>query len=575
MPPRRYLAWSLLLALALAGMTLGCGKSGTGPAEGEGPTQPPWFAEVGKAWGLDFIHDAGEPSERYFMPQIMGSGVALFDFNNDGLLDVYLVQNAGPKSASKNRLYRQLPGGRFQDVSAGSGLDVAGFGMGVAVGDVNNDGWPDVLVTEYGRVRLFLNNRDGTFTDVTEQAGLNESGWPTAACFFDYDRDGWLDLVIVKYVDYDPSARCPFANGSLDYCHPKSFQGSVSKLYRNLGRGETNGPPVRFRDVSLESGIGLVRGPGLGVVCADLNGDGWPDVFVANDAQPNHLWINQKDGTFKEEAVARGVAFNALGVAEGNMGIGFGDADGDGLNDLFVTHLFSETNTLWKQGPAGLFRDATTFSRLNRPRWRGTGFGTMLADFDHDGALDAVLTNGRVIKRSPDPSTSPGSFWERYSDRNQLFANDGDGRFRDISPSNPALCGTPNVGRGLAVGDLDNDGALDVVITAIAGPVQVYRNVAPKQGHWLTVRALDPALRRDAYGAELTVLAGGRRFIRTVNPGGSYLSHNDVRAHFGLGRAERVDAIQVRWPNGEREEFPGGAVDQHLVLRKGEGRPMN
>ncbi len=254
------------------------------------------------------------------------------------------------------------------------------------------------------------------------------------------------------------------------------------------------------------------------------------------------------------------------------MGIGFGDVDGDGLNDLFVTHLVSETNTLWKQGPVGLFRDATADSRLNRPRWKATGFGTMLADFDHDGALDAVLTNGRVIKRSTETGSSPRSFWDQYVDRNQLFANDGNGRFHDLSLANPALCGTPNVGRGLAVGDLDNNGALDVVISAIAGPVQVYRNVAPQRGHWLLVRALDPALHRDAYGAELTVRAGGRRFVRTINPGGSYLSHNDVRAHFGLGSAQRVESIEVRWPDGSCETFPGGAVDQPLVLRKGEGR---
>jgi hypothetical protein len=569
-----YLGWSVLFILAAATLLPGCRRTDPTPAEVEEPLGPPWFVEIGAARGLDFVHDAGKPSDSYFLPQIMGSGVALFDFNNDGLLDIYLIQNGGPQSGSKNRLYQQLPNGQFKDVSAGSGLDIAGFGMGVAVGDVNNDGFLDVLVTEYGRVRLFLNNGNGTFSDVTDQAGLNEPGWSTSACFFDYDRDGWLDLIVVKYVDFDPSVRCGFPDGSHDYCAPMSYKGTVSKLYRNLGKG-AGGAPVRFRDVSLESGIGLVPGRGLGVVCADFNGDGWPDVFVANDAMANHLWINQKDGTFKEEAVSRGVAYNGMGVAEGNMGIGFGDVDGDGLNDLFVTHLYSETNTLWKQGPPGLFRDVTTFSRLNRPRWRATGFGTLLADFDHDGALDAVLANGRVAKLAADPKKPPGPFWSQYADRNQLFANDGDGRFRDISTSNPALCGTPNVGRGLAVGDIANSGALDVVITAVAGPVQVYHNVAPKQGHWLMVRVLDPDLQRDAYGAEVTVLAGGHRFTRTVNPGGSYLSHSDVRVHFGLGKAERVDAIQVRWPDGHREEFPGCAVDQHLVRRKGEGRPMD
>jgi enediyne biosynthesis protein E4 len=571
MPRLGYLGWGLLVISTTAGLLAGCTRTTPVPdpeAEAEEPQQAPWFAEIGKSRGLDFVHDAGEPSDRYFLPQIMGSGVALFDFNNDGLLDLYLIQNGGPKGAT-NRLYQQLPDGQFTDVSAGSGLDVAGFGMGVAVGDVNNDGFLDVLLTEYGRVRLFLNNGNGIFTDVTEQAGLNEPGWSTSACFFDYDRDGWLDLIVVKYIDYDPSVRCRFPDGSRDFCAPASYKGTVSKLYRNLG-----GRVPCFKDVSLESGIGLLPGKGLGVVCADFNGDGWPDVFVANDALPNHLWINQKNGTFKEEAVPRGVAYNGMGVAEGNMGIGFGDVDGDGLNDLFVTHLYSETNTLWKQDSPGLFRDFTTPSRMNRPHWRATGFGTMLADFDHDGALDAVLANGRVAKVPADPASPLGPFWSQYRDRNQLFANDGNGRFRDLSLANSALCGTPNVGRGLAVGDLDNDGALDLVVTAVAGPVQVYRNVAPKQGHWLMVRAIDPALKRDAYGAEVTVLAGGRRFARTINPGGSYLSHSDVRAHFGLGRAERVETIQVRWPDGKGEEFPGGGADRHLVVHKGEGRPL-
>ncbi len=239
-------------------------------------SEPPWFTAFGKECGIDFVHDAGEVPGEYFMPQVVGSGVALFDFNNDGLLDVYLLQNAGPKSQSKNRLYQQLPGGRFKDVSAGSGLDVAGFGMGVAVGDFNNDGYLDVLVTEYGGVRLFLNNGNGTFTDVTKEAGLSEPGWSTSACFFDYDRDGWLDLLIVKYVDYDPSWKCSTTNSIRDYCSPKPFQGTVSRLYRNLGLKDGTSRVPKFKDVSVESGIGTLPGPGLGVVCADFDGDCWP-----------------------------------------------------------------------------------------------------------------------------------------------------------------------------------------------------------------------------------------------------------------------------------------------------------
>jgi hypothetical protein len=509
----------------------------------------------------------------------MGSGAALFDYDNDGRLDLYLLQNGGPASRSTNRLYHQEADGSFKDVSAGSGLDVAGYGMGVAIGDVNNDGWPDVLITEYGGLRLFLNNGNGTFTDVTREAGLQSVLWGTSACFFDYDRDGWLDLVVVNYVDYSPSRPCGDSS-KRDYCHPNAFSGTVAKLYRNLGSSGV----VRFEDVTLKSGFGRVPGPGLGVVCADFDGDGWPDIFVANDSQPNRLWINQRDGTFKEEAVVRGIAYNGLGRPQANMGIALGDISGQGLFDVYVTHLTEETNTLWKQGPRGLFRDQTAAAGLASPRWRGTGFGTVLGDFDHDGALDLAVVNGRV-SRSPEQgiehraSTRDSrtaildSFWRDYAERNQLFANDGRGRFRDISVHNGPLCGAAAVSRGLACGDLDGDGALDLLVTTVAGPARLFRNVVPNRGHWLMVRALDPALKRDAYGAEVAVQAGGHRHLRWLNPGSSYLCSNDPRAHFGLGGAERVDAIEVRWPDGMAEAFPGCEADRVVVLRKGSGEP--
>ncbi len=532
-------------------------------------SEPPWFADVTDECGIDFKHDAG-PLKNYFMPRIVGSGVAAFDFDNDGLLDLYFVQNGGPDSKSTNRLYRQTTDGRFVDVGEGSGLDIAGYGMGVAIADFNNDGWPDVLVTEYGRVRLLLNNRDGkSFTDVTKQAGLANAAWGLSAAFFDYDRDGWLDIIIANYVDYDPSWPCTTASGIAEYCTPHPFPGRVAKLFRNLG-SDANGQ-VRFEDATVAAGLAARPSSGLGVVCADFDGDCWPDIFIANDGKPNHLWINRRDGTFREEAAARGVAFNGMGGTDAGMGIALGDADGDGLLDLFVTHLTEETNTLWKQGPRGLFRDTTMPCNAATTRWRGTGFGVVFGDFDHDGANDLAVVNGRVARAARPTRETLDPHWSWYGERNQLLANDGSGRFRDISPNNPALCGAPNVARSLAWGDLDGDGAIDLVVTTIGDRARIFRNVAPKRGSWLLIRAMDPAWKRDAYGAEVRVHAGRRQWLRLVQPAGSFLASSDARVHFGLGDTARYDRIDVLWPEGTQESFPEGAANRSITLKKGEG----
>jgi enediyne biosynthesis protein E4 len=534
-----------------------------------------WFEDKTDELGVQFVHDAGKTG-KYFMPEIVGSGVAAFDYDNDGLLDLYFLTNGGPDSPATNRLFHQGQDGKFTDVSKGSGLDIPGRNMGVAIGDVNNDGWPDVLVTQYGGIKLFLNNGDGTFSDVTKDAGLDNLFWGSSAAFVDYDRDGWLDLVVVNYVNYDPARWCAGPSSTRDYCGPMAFDPVAARLFHNLGRVPGAKPgAVRFKDVSQESGLASRPGPGLGVFCADFNGDHWPDIFIANDGKANHLWINQRDGTFKEEGAQRGIAYNCQGRPEANMGIAIGDVDGDGLFDLFVTHLTTETHTLWKQGPRGLFQDRTAAAGLTAPRWRSTGFGTALGDFNNDGALDLAIVNGKV-RREQGVVAPPGEaidpFWSVYFDRNQLFINDGKGSFRDISEDNPSLCGTGRVGRGLAVASLNNDGALDLIVTNTASRARVYRNVAPQRGHWLLVKAIDPSLHRDAYGAEVTVRAGGQTWMRWINPGYSYLSSNDPRAHFGLGKAGMVDLIEVVWPDGSEEIFPGMEADRLVVLRKGEGK---
>jgi hypothetical protein len=534
----------------------------------------PWFKDVTEEVGLDFVNDPDpEGVKDYFMPVSVGSGAAVLDFDNDGRLDLLLLQSSRPGAKATNRLYHQEKDGRFTDVTQGSGLDVAGYCMGVAVGDVNNDGWPDVLVTEYGRVRLFLNNKNGTFTDVTREAGLDNPYWGTSAAFVDYDRDGWLDLVVVNYVKYEHGKVCSDTRNRRNFCPPANFEGTMTRLYRNLGRkAGVPASAVRFEDVTARSGLATARGPGLGVLCADFNGDGWPDLLIANDGKPNHLWVNQKDGTFKEQAVAYGVAYNGAGQAQANMGVAWGDLDGDGLCELFITHEPHELNVCWKQGPVGIFQDRTAPMGLANPRWRATGFGTAFADFDHDGALDIAVANGGVIVPERLPPEAEQGFWGRYAQRNQLFANDGKGHFRDVSEHDP-FCASAGTGRGLVCADFDNDGALDLLVTRIGSPARLYRNVAARRGHWLMVKAVDPALGgRDAYGAEVTVEAAGKRWQRRIDPAYSYMCSNDPRAHFGLGPAARVDAIRVVWPDGQAETFPGRAADQMVVLSRGTGK---
>ena len=407
------------------------------------------------------------------------------------------------------------------------------------------------------------------FREITREAGIDSPSWGASAAFVDIDGDGLLDLLIVNYVDYDPSWPCSTPGGLTDFCAPKVFEGTASKLYRNRGVGADG--KVTFEDISYSSGVGTRAAPGLGVVCADLTGGGRQDLFIANDGAPNHLWVNKGKGVFAEEAVSRGVAYTAMGQAYAGMGVAAGDVDGDGLLDLFVTHLGSETNTLWKQGPRGLFRDRSADSGLTRTHWRGTGFGTALADFDHDGRLDLALVNGRVQRGGSAKGSGLPAFWETYAERNQLLAGTADG-FRDISLDCPGLCDRYNVGRGLCVGDIDGDGALDLVITAVAGPVRLLRNVVPDRGHWVIVRAFEPRLKRDALGATVTARAGERRWLRLVTSASGFLCACPPEVHFGLAETDRIDSFEVTWADGVRETFAGGAADRRITLRRGEGK---
>ena len=554
-------------SVTTAPKTTGAPPAALGVAAG-----PAWLEDATAAVHLDFVHVAGT---NWFMADQVGSGVVVQDFDNDGRADLYLVQNGGADSGVPNALYQQQPDGRFQALAAGSsGAGLVGRGMGAVAGDLNNDGLADLVVTEYGAVRLLWNHGEMKFQEVGRAAGLDNPRWAAPASFIDFDRDGWLDLVVGNYLDYDPTQVCHDVQGRRDFCSPEAFPATTTRLWRNVTG--TPGAQPRFVEVTERAGLTRLPGAALGLVCADFNGDGWPDIFCADDGRVNRLFVNQHDGTFREEAAMRGLAFNAMGRTAANMGVAWADFDGDGRGDLFVTHLTDEFHSLYCQDQAGLFTDTVARAGLQQQAWRGTGFGTVAADFDNDGNVDLAVANGLVSRATPPQSpvrlgVSP--WWATYAQRPQVFANTGQGHFKDQSPANPAFSGTASVGRSLAVADLDRDGGLDLVLGNVAGPAVVLRNVAPKRGYWLQLRLVDPAHGgRDAIGAEVTLRAGGRRQWAVLQPAMSYLSSHEPMLHFGLGAIPVVDSIEVRWPEGVVEKFPGGAAGQRRVLARGSGQ---
>lgn len=528
------------------------------------------FENITVRSGVAFVHQTGM---NYFMADQIGSGVALLDFDQDGRLDLYFVQNVETGNTARNQLFHQQSDGRFKDVSVGSGLDISGRGMSAIAGDMNNDGAPDVIVTEYGATRVFRNVGPGKFREVTAESGVDNPRWAGPASFIDFDRDGWLDLVVGNYVDYDPTQVCYDRQGHQEFCAPQAFPATATRLWRNASP-EQGGLP-KFEDWTVKSGIFRHPGVALGLVCGDFTGDGWADIFCSDDGRPNRLFVNQRDGTFTEEAARRGLAYDAMGRTAANMGVAFADLTEDGLADLFVTHLTEEFHSFFRQDKPGLFTDAIAQSGMQQQNWRGTGFGTVAADFDTDGDLDIAFVNGlirRGLTGQAPVVEGMNPWWERYAQRPQLFMKKGD-KFTDVSLANPAFCGQAAVGRSLAAGDLDNDGAPDLVVGNTGGPAQVYRNVAQGRGHWLKLRLQDPAAGgRDAIGAEVRLRAGERIWWSILQPATSYFASNDPILHFGLGTNAIVEYAQVLWPDGEEEFFEIGAIDQLHVLKKGSGR---
>ena len=539
----------------------------TVPAVGSA-TLCPTFVDVAGSVGLDFVHQ-GDTAVEYFVPAISGGGAAVFDYDNDGDLDIYLINggdwtpgNPQPGTAT-NRLFRQEADGRFRDVTAESGLGDTGLGIGCAVGDIDNDGDVDVYVTNYGPDRLFLNNGDGSFIDASARYGVDHDRWTTSAAFLDYDRDGWLDLYVAAYVAYDASKKCPDAAGRRDFCGPDAFEGVADILYHNEGNAG------RFDDVTAEAGLSLVRDSGLGVVCADFNDDGWIDVYVANDGDANNLWINQGDGTFVDEAVPLGVAYNRYGVAEAGMGVTAGDADGDGDLDLFIAHLSGETNTLYRNMGALGFDDDTVAANLARSSLNLTGFGTAFFDADNDGDLDLAVLNGAVKRRPGRPEVADGTSWRDYVEPNLLFINSGSGTFEDVSAEAGPLCSKLYLSRSLVPADFNGDGSIDLLVTNIDGPVQLFYNKGGACGNWIAIR---PRLHgRDALGAKVTIVTKHDRYVRHAIPPGGYLSSAGATIHLGIGQADSIIRFEVRWPDGAREVFPGCPAGRYIELRRGEG----
>jgi hypothetical protein len=566
------------LTALLSAASLGCSTDqtqapvarGGGISASQGEQTIQWFTEITDQVGLDFVHDAGDTGG-YHMPEIMGAGAALFDYDNDGDLDVYLTDgyclpDRCTREQGTNRLYRQAENGRFVDVTAEAGLGDTGYGMGMAIGDIDNDGDADVYVTNFESDRLYRNTGDGRFEEGTSEAGISPDGWSTSAAFFDYDLDGFLDLYVARYVDYRLKTKCYDDAGQRDYCGPLASRPIHDLLLRNNGDGT-------FSDVSETAGMTSVSAAGLGVACADFTGDGLPDVYVANDAYANQLWINQGDGTFEDEAMLAGVAVNIHGQPEAGMGVVLADFANRGTLDIFVTHLSEETNTLYRNlGGVRGFADRTGGSGLGVSSMKHTGFGTAAVDLELDGDVDLIVANGKAHVAEPMPGNLMPEPWSFFSEPNLVFLNNGQGGFERADDALRSLCAPVEVSRGLATGDVDRDGDVDILVGNITGPARLYRNDAPRKGHWLRLRAVDPRLRRDAIGARVTVDLGDRQLTRPINRGFGYQSSSDPWAHFGLGRAERVDRIEVRWPDGLTESFPGVAADQALELIRGEGR---
>lgn len=524
------------------------------------------FRDVTAEAGITFTHHAA-PEKKYIVESMSG-GVALFDFDRDGRLDVYFVnsltvETAGNPKAARSALYRNLGGFRFEDVTDAAGVGHPGWGMGVCVADVDGDGWDDLYVTALGGNKLYRNQQNGTFTDITAASGTGASGWSTGCGFADYDRDGDLDLFVARYVQMDLATLPQFGKDkTCEYrgipvqCGPRGLTGESDFLFRNDGA-------ARFTEVAAKAGVADPTGSfGLGLAWFDANDDGWPDLYVANDSMGNFLYLNRKDGTFEEAGFPQGVAVSEDGSEQGSMGVALGDYNRTGRFSLFVTNFAEEYNALYRHDGTH-FTDASFRSRTAASSLPYVGWGTTFFDYDNDGWLDLIAVNGHVYPQLDKARLGASA---GYRQRALFYRNLKDGTFEEIGQTLGGPLSVDRVSRGSAVGDLDNDGRLDVVINDLDGRPQMLRNETAAAGHWLIVTLRGAGGNTNAIGAVVTVEAGGVRHLRLVQSGTSYISQDDMRLHVGLGSSATVDALTVRWPDGTTTRRERIAADQLIEL---------
>jgi len=527
---------------------------------------PGRFVEISQRLGVNFQHQASHTSKKY-LPETMGSGVALFDYDNDGRLDIFFVngaplsdptpkgtipQKTGPKYGS--RLYHQKADGTFEDVTEKAGLQGTGYGMGVAVGDYDNDGYEDLYVTAYGGNKLYHNNGDGTFSDVTAKAGVGGSGWSTSAAWVDLDGDGFLDLVVLRYLEWDfDDVWCgEHKEGYRAYCHPDYFKPARPLVYHNNGDGT-------FTEVAEKLGLSKPA-KGLGVALADYDRDGHIDLFFANDSMVEFLYHNRGDGTFEEVGLVSEVAVDIDGRTYAGMGVDFADYNNDGWPDIVVTDLANQRYALYQNNGDGTFAYVSTPSGLAGMTLAHSGWGVRLFDFDNDGWKDLLIAQGHDLDTIE--KTNPSL---RYREPMLLARNIGKG-FVDVSQSSGEVFKQSWVARGLAIGDLDNDGRLDAVVTTNDGPAYVLRNETPSANHWLLLRLVGHKSNRDAIGANVKLVTASGQQFATVTTASSYLSSSDKRVHFGLGKEKSIESIEIRWPSGIVQTLKNIPADQVLQI---------